>query len=256
MAVLVLIGFTASYQTLRDLAVSPGDFAPWLAPAVPLSFDVGIAILSLKVVLAAREAQSAVFLRLLVSGLSAGTVVANAGAATSFVGGLMHAVPPAMFVICFESVAVSARRRSLAEAGRAATSLPSFPLALWLLDPRGTWRSWRRLTLQTAAGHHPSPPRPTEAASDAGHERVARAPKPTGADSRQTAASDQTSTVHATSGRPSRATRRLLIARDALRQSPELTAGALAEILTAAGHSCSVRTAQRVKATVLTSPHP
>lgn len=90
---LVLIGFVASYQTLRDLAVSAGSFSPWLAPAVPLSFDLGIVILSLKVVLAARQGRPAVCLRLLVAGLSTATVVANASAALSGVGRLMHIVP-------------------------------------------------------------------------------------------------------------------------------------------------------------------
>ncbi len=65
------IGFVASWETLRDLAASTGGFSPWLAPVVPLSFDLGIVVLSLKVVLAAREGRSATALRDLVVALSA-----------------------------------------------------------------------------------------------------------------------------------------------------------------------------------------
>ncbi len=68
---LVAIGFVASWETLRDLAASTGGFSPWLAPVVPLSFDLGIVVLSLKVVLAAREGRSATALRALVVALSA-----------------------------------------------------------------------------------------------------------------------------------------------------------------------------------------
>ncbi len=61
------IEFVASWETLRDLAASVGGFSPWLAPVVPLSFDLGIVVLSLKVVLAAREGRSATALRALVA---------------------------------------------------------------------------------------------------------------------------------------------------------------------------------------------
>jgi hypothetical protein len=251
MAMLVLIGFVASYQTLRDLALFPGEFAPWLAPAVPLSFDLGIVILSLKVVLAAREGRTAVCLRLLVVGLSAATVVANVSAASSVLGGMMHAVPPAMFVICFESVAVSARRRSLSEAGRAASSVPRLPLVVWLLDPGGTWRRWRLLLLQ-ATVEHPSGPPATGRAPGLRPERTKRAPQRFGTESLRAMASSDSTTASAVANGTDLATERLHIARDALRHSPRLTAADLSKILTAAGHRCSVRTAQRVKVTALT----
>lgn len=114
-AVLVIIGFAASYDTLRTLAITDGGFPAWLAPAVPLSFDLGIVVLSLKVVTAAREGRHAFTLRALIVALSAVNVAVNGAASQGLTGQLLHAVPPAMFVICFETVIASARRRALAD---------------------------------------------------------------------------------------------------------------------------------------------
>jgi len=152
---LVLIGFAASYATLRDLAVSAGRFSPWLAPVVPLSFDLGIVVLSLKVVLAAKEGRSAIWLRLLVVGLSAATVAANASAAPSIIGRLLHAIPPAMFVICFESVTGSARREALSLRGTNVAT-PSVRPMLLALAPLTTLRQWRRQVLQAQLRQAPS----------------------------------------------------------------------------------------------------
>ena len=71
LVVLILVGFAASYRTLRDLAATAGGYPTWLAPAIPLSFDLGIVVLSLKVARAAREGRTAPVLRLLVAALSA-----------------------------------------------------------------------------------------------------------------------------------------------------------------------------------------
>jgi hypothetical protein len=79
-AVLVSVGFVTSYATLSSLAVHRGQFPQWLAPAVPLAFDVGIITMSLKVCRLAREGRSAVLLRLLIAALCVCTVVANAAA--------------------------------------------------------------------------------------------------------------------------------------------------------------------------------
>ena len=108
--VLILVGFATSYRTLVDLAVSEAQYPRWLAPAVPLSFDLGIVVLSLKVAQAARQGRQAPVLRLLVAFLSIATVLVNASSAPSTTARLLHAVPPAMFVICFESVITSLRQ--------------------------------------------------------------------------------------------------------------------------------------------------
>ncbi len=231
---LVLIGFAASYATLRDLAVSAGRFSPWLAPVVPLSFDLGIVVISLKVVLAAKQGRSAIWLRLLVAGLSAATVAANASAAPSVIGRLLHAVPPAMFVVCFESVTGSARRDALRAQGAAIAVPPVHPLLL-LLAPIVTCRSWRREVLADLRPTSASPtPTAATVAPPAGHVTTRKRVAPAGASIGED---------------PARA--RLRCAQAELRANPEVTAAALASVLEERGHPCSVRTAQRVKARAL-----
>ncbi|GAA4972493.1 DUF2637 domain-containing protein [Kineococcus glutinatus] len=275
--VLIVTGFAASYTTLRDLAADVGGFPPWLAPVVPLSFDVGIIVLSLKVVLAARAGRSARLLRALVIALSTATVLANGAASHSITGWLLHAVPPAMFVICFETLAASARHTALTtRAG--AQQKQSLPLARWLLAPRPTWRLWREHVLATAlppatwsepemvadlrltapsderpgtCGTHGTPmlpvpetlqpETPEDAAGDTeppDEELREPAPGPL-----EEAPADIPATAPAMGSLPTR----LAVAVEAMRQEPDITAVALAEVLRAAGHAVSVRTAQRVR---------
>jgi Protein of unknown function (DUF2637) len=244
---LVLIGFAASYATLRDLAVSAGRFSPWLAPVVPLSFDLGIVVLSLKIVLAANEGRCAIWLRLLVAGLSAATVAANASAAPTLIGRLLHAIPPAMFVICFESVTGSARREALRPRG-ANVTVPSVQPMLLVLAPLTTLRLWRRQLLREQQPEEPEVPEAdpelgsTEAnVTTSTPERIA----PGGTLHRQAVADGRTGDGDSAS--------RLRCAEAALRADPDLTAATLAGALRARGHACSVRTAQRVKARALAS---
>jgi hypothetical protein len=220
--VLILIGFASSYRTLRDLATDIGGYPPWLAPAVPLSFDLGIVVLSLKVIRLAREGRSAPILRLQVAALSISTVAANAAAATTPVARLLHVVPPAMFVICFESVVITARRHALERLGRQADPLPRMPIARWLLAPSTTWRVWRSAVLHdsTEAPRCPATEAPRK------HEPHPSRRRP------------------ATRGR----TQRLDVARRALEHAPDLTAVQLATTLAANGYPVSVRTAQRLRA--------
>jgi hypothetical protein len=117
-AVLVAIGFITSYETLRGLAVTDGGFTPWLAQAVPLSFDLGIVVLSLKIVAAARQGRRTVLLRVLVAALSTSTVAVNSTASSGTAGRLLHAIPPAMFVVCFEGLVADARRAANASRQR------------------------------------------------------------------------------------------------------------------------------------------
>ncbi len=244
---LVLIGFAASYTTLRDLAVSAGRFSPWLAPVVPLSFDLGIIVLSLKVVLAAKQGRSAMWLRLLVAGLSAATVAANASAAPSLIGRLLHAIPPAMFVICFESVTGSARREAVRLRGTEVT-VPSVRPMLLVLAPLTTVHQWRRQMLQALAPPAIDGPEQVPELMNTEPELAPRTPRPV----------DEAEPLHRRTGvvRPAsdgNAAARLACAAAALRANPELTAAALADALRSRGHGCSVRTAQRVKAQALAS---
>ncbi|WP_369054846.1 DUF2637 domain-containing protein [Kineococcus terrestris] len=250
--VLIAIGFTASYTTLRDLAAEVGGFPPWLAPVVPLSFDVGIVVLSLKVVLAARAGRRARLLRTLVITLSALTVLANGAASPTWSGRLLHAVPPAMFVVCFETVAAGARRAATDELAPP-TREPQLPLARWLLAPRETWNLWRERVL---AG-------PIAAPARAPHEQAAAADRPrhgleTGAEVEDVVTDGrdrcrERAPVGAVPGAPLRAGRapdgaRLDVAVAELRRRPHTTAVVLADVLRTAGHEVSVRTAQRVRA--------
>jgi hypothetical protein len=216
--ILILIGFASSYRTLRDLAVQVGGYPPWLAPAVPLSFDLGIVVLSLKVVRLAREGRSAPFLRLQVAALSTCTVAANAAGASTPIARLLHVVPPAMFVICFESVVITARRHALERLGRQPDPLPRIPTVRWLLAPRPTWHAWRRMILAGTAG-----------------ESAARESRPGPVTSHRRPSSSRGKT------------QRLEVARRALQDRPDLTAAQLAEILAAGGDTVSVRTAQRLR---------
>jgi hypothetical protein len=217
-ALLILIGFASSYRTLRDLATEIGGYPPWLAPAVPLSFDLGIVVLSLKVIRLAREGRSAPVLRLQVAALSVATVAANASAASTSIARLLHVVPPAMFVICFESIVITARRHALERLGQQPVAVPRISAARWLLAPLPTWRTWRATILGT---QHPV--LDTDTRGTAGQER-----RDSGA----------------VSGKQDL---RLEITRRALRERPTLTAVELAATLAAAGDTVSVRTAQRLR---------
>jgi hypothetical protein len=227
---LILIGFATSYRTLRDLATEIGGYPPWLAPAVPLSFDLGIVVLSLKVLRLAREGRPAPVLRLQVAALSIATVAANASAASTPLARLLHVVPPAMFVICFESIVITARRHALERLGRQPAPTPRIRAARWLLAPGSTWQSWRTMVL---ASETPPAQAPT-ANAPIKHPAVKHPPR---------------------NGNSDQAARQMLV-RAALRESPDLTAPQLASLLARAGEKVSVRTAQRLRAQAASSSRP
>jgi Protein of unknown function (DUF2637) len=228
-AVLVVIGFVTSYETLRNLAVSDGGFAPWLAPAVPLSFDLGIIVLSLKIVAAAREGRHAVVHRALVAVLSTATVAVNSTASNGTAGQLLHAIPPAMFVICFEGLIADARRDALASrrprAGRWKAGL---------LAPIKSMRTWREEALGSS--------------SPSGAGRSATRPTRTSHQARPGAGLSEAREQARTQLNAGGPDDRLTLAREALRDQPDLTAPALARALRDHGYEVSVRTAQRLKA--------
>jgi hypothetical protein len=241
-AVLILIGFATSYRTLRDLAVTTAGYPPWLAPAVPLSFDLGIVVLSLKVARAAREGRSAVVLRMLVTTLSASTVVANAAAATGVAGRLLHAVPPAMFVICFESVVVTARRQALEAQGLYPDPLPRHPGARWILAPRATWHSWRTAVIARAGK--------VATAHDHGPQIIGSAAMDTLARD----AAGHLPCLEETPERPRGRQAELVVA--ALHDQSDLPASALQRMLADRGYSLSLRTVQRLRSAALHSSRP
>ncbi|NAZ80445.1 DUF2637 domain-containing protein [Kineococcus sp. R8] len=236
-ALLIVTGFVSSYTTLRDLAVAAGHFPLWLAPVVPLSFDVGIVVLSLKVLLAARAGRTAPVLRALVLVLSVATVLANGAMSVDPVGQLLHAVPSAMFVVCFETIVTAARREALHQR-RTAVVDGRFRIARWVLAPRLTWSEWRAevLTEWPAAGRGASPS-PTTVPFEPVSVAVpaVRSLVPSVAVSRVPSRGD--------GQRPDR----LAVAMAIVRDQPDVTAATLADTLLAAGFPVSVRTAQRIR---------
>jgi hypothetical protein len=239
LGLLAVVGFLASYETLRDLAAAEAGFSPWLAPLVPLSFDLGIVILSLRVVLAAHEGRTATVTRLLVATLALASVAANVAAAATVTGQLLHAVPPAMFVVCFETVIVAARRHALQRLGLRPAVSPRVRPLVWVLAPRATWTAWRDAVL----GSGPSV-------------AVGRQPLASGTDVRPTSASR--SSVAATTAGPGPSARgirrrddRHAVAVRVVGLAPDITAARLAAELDRHGHPVSVRTAQRVRATAM-----
>jgi len=254
--VLIVVGFATSYRTLRDLAVVQGGYPLWLAPAVPLSFDLGIVVLSLKVIRAAREGRSAPVMRLLVAALSTATVVANASAAGTLTAQLLHAVPPAMFVICFESVVVTARRRALTRMGLVPEPLPRLRIAQWLLAPRVSWRAWRELVLndRTVTAAHPKPG--LLARSMSGKNAVATAGPRSPARRRS---ARRTTPARSTGPIDERLRNRadddrIGLLRDLLQTDSTIAAPAIADHLAKHGHTVSVRTAQRLRARATQAP--
>jgi hypothetical protein len=237
-AILVLVGFATSYRTLRDLAVSIGRYPPWLAPAVPLSFDLGVIVLSLKVAQAAREGRHAPVLRLLVAGLSAATVLANASAVPGTSARLLHAVPPAMFVVCFESVVITARRRALQARGVLPKPLPKQQPLLWLLAPRRAWLAWRTSVLGQVSipvtMQHSGPGRRQQ-----DREREAEVPERLGE-------------LKGALPRTDSGLDRLSLVVAKLTADGMIPAPALRSVLAKHGHVVSLRTAQRLRAAALT----
>jgi hypothetical protein len=264
--VLVSVGFVTSYATLSSLAVHRGQFPQWLAPAVPLAFDVGIITMSLKVCRLAREGRSAVLLRLLIAALCVCTVVANAAAGVDWAARVLHAVPPAMFVVCFESVVVSVRRHALQRMGLTPAPLPRVRGVRWLLAPRGTWVRWRAMVLADADVPRVDRQRPGDAVGRSGPTVAALRP------TRSSEPADGAAAVRwARSGSPVRSIRvsetgaltlpaddrveppdhRFAAAVELLGRLPQLSAAALATELRAGGYALSDRTARRVRARAL-----
>ncbi len=235
LGVLILVGFATSYRTLRDLAATEGGYPAWLAPAVPLSFDLGIVVLSLKVARAAREGRTAPVLRLLVATLSAATVVANAASATSTTARLLHAVPPAMFVVCFETVVISSRRAALEARGLLPPPLPRLRPVRWMLAFPSSWRRWRLMVLEldSPSGATGRPRASVPAIEAPTKAVVSAAPIDPARESRKAL--------------PRPATGRDELAAKLLRESPHLSTVDLVHHLEAAGWQVSARTAQRIR---------
>ncbi|WP_433860092.1 DUF2637 domain-containing protein [Streptomyces kronopolitis] len=145
---LIGLGFSASYETIRQIAEKKGKFSPNMSHIVPLSFEGGIIILSLHVIREARKGRRAGFLRLLVALGALATLVTNARAeAAGFEGTLTHVVPVGMFIVCFEYLIHSVRKKALEDMGLLPPPLASLRGVEWLLNTREAFARWRLMAL-------------------------------------------------------------------------------------------------------------
>ena len=145
-----------------------------------------------------------------------------------------------MFVVCFESVIVSARRRSLASMGLLPDPLPRLRTARWLLSPSTTWDCWRRQIL--APGGEEQPRRfPVNSDTTTSATRTP-----------QRASAASTAVPH--SSQPG--LERVLIVRRLLRDDPRASTKQIEAALASHGHLVSVRTAQRLRAQATRNESP
>ncbi|MGR6998775.1 DUF2637 domain-containing protein [Yinghuangia aomiensis] len=146
--VLAAIGFTGSYNTLRELARSKGfgDFSY----AFPVGIDCGILVLLALDLYMMRKRMPLPMLRWTAHALTAATVAFNAAAPPGPVSAdplaaAMHGVIPLLFIAAVEAARHYVGRMSELLAG--VTPLGSVPLARWFLAPLSTPRLARRMRL-------------------------------------------------------------------------------------------------------------
>ncbi|MFJ9697387.1 DUF2637 domain-containing protein [Kitasatospora sp. NPDC101183] len=145
-AVLAGIGFSGSYNALRDLGFRHGfgDFSY----AFPVGVDAGIvALLAMDLHLIRKRAPWPM-LRLLAHGFTCATIYFNAASAGPLLknptGTAMHAVIPVMFVAVVEAGRRLVIRITRIEAGHQRDGVP---LHRWLLAPWPSWMMFRRMRL-------------------------------------------------------------------------------------------------------------
>ncbi|MFE0107069.1 DUF2637 domain-containing protein, partial [Streptomyces sp. NPDC059009] len=145
---LIALGFSASYSTIRAIAREKGHFSDGMSHIVPISFEGGIIILSLHVIREARKGRRALVLRLLVALGALATLITNGKAnADGIEGSITHIVPVAMFIICFEYLIHSARKKALEDMGLLPPPLASLRGVEWLLDTVNAFARWRLMAL-------------------------------------------------------------------------------------------------------------
>lgn len=151
--VLAGIGFTGSYDTLKNLAFKHG-FGQF-SYAFPIGIDAGIVVLYALDLYLIRRHTPWPMLRTLAHLLTAATIVFNAAAAPGPVtadpiGTAMHAVIPLMFIAAVEAARRLVVRASDIEAGRDSEGVPAIR---WALSPAATTALWRRMKLWDKASY-------------------------------------------------------------------------------------------------------
>lgn len=151
--VLAGIGFTGSYNTLKDLAFAHG-FGQF-SYAFPIGIDAGIVVLYALDLYLIRRHSPWPMLRTLAHLLTVATIVFNAAAAPGPVsadpiGTAMHAVIPVMFIAAVEAARRLVVRASDIAAGRDSQTIPA---ARWVLSPGRTAALWRRMKLWNTSSY-------------------------------------------------------------------------------------------------------
>lgn len=146
-AILAGIGFTGSYNALRDLAFKHG--LGTFSYAFPVGIDAGIVVLYVLDLYLIRRRSPWPLLRSLAHLLTVATIVFNAASAdgpasADPIGTAMHAVIPVMFVASVEAARRLVVRVSDFEDGRDSQGIP---LTRWALSPAPTYALWRRMKL-------------------------------------------------------------------------------------------------------------
>ena len=151
--ILAGIGFTGSYNTLKDLAFDRGfgDFSY----AFPVGIDAGIVVLYALDLYLIRRHTPWPLVRTVAHLLTVLTVVFNAAAAPGPVtadpiGTAMHAAIPILFIVAVEAARRGFVRASDIELGRDSQTIP---VARWVLAPGATAALWRRMRLWDKASY-------------------------------------------------------------------------------------------------------
>lgn len=135
-----LIGFAASYDNLRDLAVREGFGT--LSPYVPIGIDAGIMVAYAADLRALRRGRPQPGLRRVGHTLTLATVVLNAstggGISADPIRALYHAAMPCLFVFVVETTRGGIAKRSK-------VAVEGIPAHRWLLFPMDSWRMYRRM---------------------------------------------------------------------------------------------------------------
>lgn len=151
--ILAGIGFTGSYNTLKDLAFDRGfgDFSY----AFPVGIDAGIVVLYALDLYLIRRDTPWPMVRTVAHLLTVCTIVFNAAAAPGPVtadpiGTAMHAAIPVLFIVAVEASRRGFVRASDIAAGRDSQTIPA---ARWVLSPGPTAALWRRMKLWDKASY-------------------------------------------------------------------------------------------------------
>ncbi|MEU8623059.1 DUF2637 domain-containing protein [Streptomyces sp. NPDC048623] len=145
---LIALGFSTSYEAIRQIARDKGGFGHAMSNVVPLSFEGGIIVLSLYAIKKAREGKRATLLELLIAVGSLATLYVNWNVETDGITGkLTHVIPVAMFLICFKYLVHATRTKALEKAGVLPKPLPRLRLVEWALAPRDSFAQWRYMAI-------------------------------------------------------------------------------------------------------------